>query len=148
MYQILSSSIVAAPCSQYVLKLLESPKALYVPSNGTRTTNAVSDTKEDMMEIFTAEPVAGAARENKRLMGRRNYVAVVVFDPEAAVAATGSYAGSVRSGLGMGMGDDSLRRMSLAVDFLVQNEAVAVAAGASSTVKYGPVVIPPLEYGR
>ncbi|KAL9605604.1 MAG: hypothetical protein Q9179_001221, partial [Wetmoreana sp. 5 TL-2023] len=81
MYQIISASVVNTPPSHYVLKLLHNNKPLYVPANGHRSTNAPSDTKEDMMEIFQQEP-DGRPREMKKLMGRRNYVAVVAYDPE------------------------------------------------------------------
>lgn len=88
------------------------------------------------MEIFQAE-TNGGAREMKKLMGRRNYVAVVAYDPEA-VAGT-SYAGSVHSGT-QGQG---LPKLSLAVDFMVQGDGVY-----NAPTKYGPVIIPSLEYGR
>ncbi|RAL62509.1 hypothetical protein DID88_005074 [Monilinia fructigena] len=52
MYQIIASAVVAAPPPSYVLKMLHNNKPLYVPQNGVKTTNQVSDTKEDMMEIF------------------------------------------------------------------------------------------------
>ena len=77
MYQIISSAVVSAPPPSYVLKLLHSSnKPLYVPANGHRSTHVVSDTKEDMMEVF-AQDSGGREREQKRLMGRRNYVACV-----------------------------------------------------------------------
>lgn len=166
MYQLISSSIVAAPPPSYVLKMLHNNKALYVPQNGHRSTHAVSDTKEDMMEIFQTE-TNGTAREMKKLMGRRNYAAFVAFDPEvvagqSAMGAGGfssaativggmaggmggsGYAGSVYSGSGSGSGRGSgLNKLSLAVDFIVQGEG---AYGAAT--KYGPVIVPSLEFGR
>lgn len=85
------------------------------------------------MEIF-AQDVDGRPRELKRLMGRRNYVACVAFDPEVV---QGTFGQTVVGG-GHGSG-----RLSLAVDFLVQNDG-----GFGVPMKYGPVVIPHLEYGR
>ncbi|KAA8576590.1 hypothetical protein EYC84_006689 [Monilinia fructicola] len=55
MYQIIASAVVAAPPPSYVLKMLHNNKPLYVPQNGVKTTNQVSDTKEDMMEIFQTD---------------------------------------------------------------------------------------------
>lgn len=131
MYQLISSSVVNTPPSSYIIKMLHNNKQLYVPANGNRTTNAPSDTKEDMMEIFQTEP-DGRPREYKKLMGRRNYIAAVAYDPEAA---PGVYTGS---DAGQGSG-----KLSLAVDFMCQSD------GAHSGVsKYGPVIVPSLEYGR
>ena len=132
MYQIITSSIVAAPPPSYVLKMLHNSKALYIPLNAQKSTNQISDTKEDMMEIFQTD-TNGGAREMKKLMGRRNYVAFVAFDPDV-LQATG---GSVHSG---NMG---LKKLSLAVDFVVQGDS-----GFSAPTKYGPVIIPSLEFGR
>jgi len=70
----------------------------------------------------------------KKLMGRRNYVAFVAYDPEGNA---GTYAGSVHSG------QQGLAKLSLAVDFMVQGDG-----GYSSPTKYGPVIIPSLEFGR
>jgi len=137
MYQIISSSVVNAPPAGYVLRLLHNNKPLYVPANGHRSTHQVSDTKEDMMEIF-GQDVDGRSREMKRLMGRRNYVAAVAFDPEVV---GGNFGGQTPGGMGSGKGGGG--RLSLAVDFMVQNEGVY-----GSPMKYGPVVIPSLEYGR
>ncbi|KAH8602706.1 hypothetical protein B0O99DRAFT_587792 [Bisporella sp. PMI_857] len=134
MYQVISSAIVAAPPSNYVLKMLHNNKPLYVPQNGQKTTNQVSDTKEDMMEIFQTD-TNGGARELKKLMGRRNYVAFVAYDPEQ-IAPTG-YAASVHSG------NQGLAKLSLAIDFVVQGDS-----GFSPPTKYGPVIIPSLEFGR
>ncbi|CAI6341448.1 unnamed protein product [Periconia digitata] len=136
MYQIISSSVVNAPPSNYVLRLLHNNRVLYIPQNGHRSTHAPSDTKEDMMEIFTQD-VNGAAREYKRLMGRRNYVACVVYDPEVV---NGGFGGSPNpNGVPGGGGN----KLSLAVDFMVQNEGPY-----SAPMKYGPVIVPSLEYGR
>ena len=131
MYQLISSSIVNAPPPGYILKLLHNNKPLYVPANGHRATNTPSDTKEDMMEIFQTEP-DGRPREHKKLMGRRNYVAIVAYDPEVV---TGTY-GAATPGQGAG-------KLSLAADFMVQGDS-----GYAAVSKYGPVIIPSLEYGR
>lgn len=141
MYQLISSAIVNAPPSSMVLRLLNTnPKnPIYIPPNGRRSNYATSaqgpaqatDTKEDMMEIFVADP-NGAPREMKRLMGRRNYVAMVAYDPEV-----------VQGSFGNGGGPKGSGRLSLAADFLVQQ-----GEGYGGSVKYGPVVIPSLEYGR
>lgn len=116
-----------------VLKMLHNNKPLYIPQNGQKTTNLVSDTKEDMMEIFQTD-TNGNARELKKLMGRRNYVAFVAYDPELIA---GGGAGSVRSG------SQGLAKLSLAVDFIVQGDGTF-----SPPTKYGPVIIPSLEFGR
>jgi hypothetical protein len=141
MYQIISSSIVNNPPGSMVLRLLNTnPKApIYIPPNGRRSSYSsaqgsqdVTDTKEDMMEIFGMD-VNGAPREMKRLMGRRNYVAMVAFDPAVVEGAFGAVTpGSTGSG-----------RLSLAADFMVQSESTY-----NAPVKYGPVIIPSLEYGR
>jgi hypothetical protein len=135
MYQLISSSIVNAPAPSYVLKLLHNNKPLYIPTNGHRSTPSVpTDTKEDMMEIFAAD-VDGRPRELRRLMGRRNYLACVAYDPEMVQGAfTPGSAGSAGGGKG---------RLSLAADFMVQNEG-----SYGQPMKYGPVIIPSLEYGR
>jgi hypothetical protein len=119
--------------------MLHNSKALYIPANGHRSNHAVSDTKEDMMEIFQAD-ASGGARELKRLMGRRNYVAFVAYDPNDLGMGMGmaqSQAGSVHSG---GQG---LTKLSLAVDFVVQGDGAF-----NGPTKYGPVIIPSLEFGR
>ena len=139
MYQVISSAVVAAPPPSYVLKMLHNTKPLYVPANGQKTTNQVSDTKEDMMEIFQTD-TNGGPRELKKLMGRRNYVAFVAYDPEAIAGtsyAASTYNGSVHSG------QSGLAKLSLAVDFVVQGDG-----GFSPPTKYGPVIIPSLEFGR
>ncbi|EGR50478.1 uncharacterized protein TRIREDRAFT_76564 [Trichoderma reesei QM6a] len=139
MYQIITSPIVSAPQSSYVLKLLHNNKMLYVPQNGQKSTHEVSDTKEDMMEIFHTD-ASGATRELKKLMGRRNYVAFVAYDHDAVMAqsqAPFSPNPSIHSQ------QQGLSRLSLAVDFVVQGDGAYTA-----TTKYGPVIIPHLEYGR
>ena len=154
MYQLISSPIVNTPAPHYVLKLLHSSqKPLYVPTNGHRSTNAPSDTKEDMMEIFTQEP-DGRPREMRKLMGRRGYVAIVPYDPEAVV---GAYGGGSQVGYGAKDATNGhqqqQRRLSLAVDFLVQTDPNAGVtglggSGVPAVSKYGPVIVPSLEFGR
>jgi len=151
MYQIISSSIVASPAPNYVIKMLHSDKALYVPKNGHKSTHQVSDTKEDMMEIFHTD-TNGGPRELKKLMGRRNYVAFAVYDPreipgmDTSSYAGSTYAGSTYAGSHPGSrrsGPNGLSKLSLAVDFVVQGDGAFTAP-----TKYGPVVIPSLEFGR
>ncbi|KAG5982475.1 hypothetical protein E4U55_001846 [Claviceps digitariae] len=162
MYQIVSSPIVSAPQGGYLLKLLHNQKTLYVPKNGQKSTHEVSDTKEDMMEIFHTD-ASGAVRELKKLMGRRNYVAFVAYDQDAA-AAVGAVnqqqqqqqqhavpfspnpslsSGSQHGGSQHSGSQHGLSKISLAVDFVVQGDGAYTA-----TTKYGPVIIPHLEYGR
>lgn len=99
-----------------------------------------SDTKEDMMEIFQND-VSGQAREHKKLMGRRNYVAIVAYDPDTI--------GGGQMSLGMNGGPQGLMqpggggKLNLAVDFMVQGDG-----SFGSVVKYGPVIVPNLEHGR
>jgi len=139
MYQLITSPIVDAPAPGYVLKFLHSNKPLYIPANGHRSgaAGATSDTKEDMMEIFAAD-VDGRPRELRRLMARRNYLAFVAFDPEVAQGAFGG--GAAQQGQGQ---QQQQGRISLAADFMVQNEGAF-----GQPMKYGPVVIPSLEFGR
>lgn len=131
MYQLISSSIVDTPPPSYILRLLHNNKQLYVPANGHHSNNAPSDTKEEMMEIFVAEP-DGRPREQKKLLGRRNYVAIVAFDPEIVQGSFG------RNDSGRGEG-----RLSLAADFMAQGESIQ-----TPLTKFGPVIIPSLEFGR
>ncbi|KAL6250607.1 hypothetical protein RBB50_002909 [Rhinocladiella similis] len=132
MYQLISSSVVNTPPPGYVMKLLNNNKPLYIPPNGQRSTpSQPTDTKEDMMEIFTHD-VTGQGVNNRKLMPRRNYVAIVVYDPEIVNGTFGS------TGMHRGGG-----RLSLATDFLVQGEGAY-----GNVVKYGPVVVPSLEFGR
>lgn len=135
MYQLISASVVNTPPPSYVLKLLHNNKPLYIPANGHRSNHQPSDTKEDMMEIFQAEP-DGRPREMKKLMGRRNYVAIVAYDPEALQQQQGAFGGRVEEGKGPG-------KLSLAVDFMVQGDAQFGGVN-----KYGPVIVPSLEFGR
>ena len=166
MYQLISSAIVNAPPSSMVLRMLNTdPKQpIYIPLNGHRTRYsptqpmAVTDTKEDMMEIFIADP-DGRPREMKRLMGRRNYVAMVVYDPDFVSSGGYGQPGHQRSGSSVRPNSPSPSaysgttafteqrhesRLSLGADFIVQSGE----GGYGGTVKYGPVAIPSLEYGR
>ncbi|KAJ4297172.1 hypothetical protein N0V88_004090 [Collariella sp. IMI 366227] len=143
MYQVIASPVVAAPCSNYLLKMLHNNKLLYVPQNGHKSTHEVSDTKEDMMEIFHTD-ASGGARELKKLMARRNYVAIVAYDPDAIANQTaGGYAASVVSPGGNGKEASGLNKLSLAVDFVVQGDGLF-----QGTTKYGPVIVPHLEFGH
>lgn len=140
MYQLISAPIVNAPSPGYVVRMLHTNKVLYVPQNGHRSSTKgepqPTDTKEDMMEIFAAD-VNGAAREHRRLMGRRNYLACVAYDPEVVHGAFGTTTPS------LGKGPMEGSRLSLAADFMVQNDSVY-----GQPMKYGPIIIPSLEYGR
>ncbi|KAJ5582755.1 hypothetical protein N7535_001375 [Penicillium sp. DV-2018c] len=141
MYQLISSSVVNTPPPSYIVKLLHShSKPLYVPANGHRSSSQPSDTKEDMMEIFQTD-VNGQAREYRKLMARRNYVAIVAYDPEAIGA---SYGLVTPGGVGTsGQGGHGQSKLSLAADFMVQGEGMQGAV-----VKFGPVIVPSLEHGR
>jgi hypothetical protein len=143
MYQLITAPIVNAPLPSYLLRLLNSQKPLYVPANGHRSTpSQPTDTKEDMMEIFAAD-VDGRPREHRRLMARRNYLACVAYDPEVVQGSFGNVAGAGAAGNGGGRGHGTMGRLSLAADFMVQGDG-----GFGQPMKYGPVVIPSLEYGR
>lgn len=135
MYQLIASPVVNTPPPSYVIKLLHSHgKPLYVPANGHRSSSAPTDTKEDMMEIFQTD-VNGQNREYKKLMGRRNYVAIVAYDPDVA-----------QGGPGAGLAQQHLvpgGKLSLAADFMVQGDGAY-----ASVVKFGPVIVPSLEAGR
>lgn len=84
-----------------------------------------------MLEIFQVD-VNGQPREYRRLMGRRNYVAIVAYDPEVVNATYGP------TDMGRGGG-----KLNLAADFMVQGDGAY-----GNVVKYGPVVVPSLEFGR
>lgn len=147
MYQILASPIVGAPQSGYILKLLHNDKTLYVPSNGQKSTHEVSDTREDMMEIFHTD-ASGGARDLKKLMGRRNYVVVVPYDQERAAQGPLSPTASNSSQQPPSWQQkkhqkQGLTRIGLAVDFVVQGDGAITA----TTTRYGPVIVPHLEYG-
>ncbi|QIX00079.1 hypothetical protein AMS68_005596 [Peltaster fructicola] len=140
MYQLITAPIVNAPAPGYVIRMLHTNKTLYVPQNGHRSNTKgdmhATDTKEDMMEIF-AQDTNGAPREHKRLMGRRNYLACVAFDPEVVQGAFGTTTPS------LGKGPMEASRLSLAADFMVQGDN-----SYGQVMKYGPIIIPSLEYGR
>lgn len=136
MYQFISSSVVNGPPPSYILKMLHSSnRPLYIPANGHRSSvspSATSDTKEDMMEIFQTD-VTGQPREYRKLMSRRNYVAVVAYDPELVNSAYGQMGNGHQMGMGSG-------KLNLAVDFMVQGDGLY-----PSVAKYGPVIVPSLE---
>ncbi|KAL4911670.1 hypothetical protein BDW62DRAFT_196479 [Aspergillus aurantiobrunneus] len=140
MYQLISSSVVNGPPPSYIIKMLHSNnKPLYVPTNGHRSTpSQPSDTKEDMMEIFQND-VTGQAREHKKLMGRRNYVAIVAYDPDTIGGGQMPLAMyGQQQVLSAGSG-----KLNLAVDFMVQGDG-----SFGQVVKYGPVIVPSLEHGK
>lgn len=145
MYQLISSPVVNAPPSSYILKLMNNNKPLYVPQNGHRsdhTGTKTTDTKEDMLEIFKNE-VDGKPREMRKLMNRRNYVAILAYDPEAV---QGTFGPTGNTG-------SKLSKLSLAVDFMVQGDSTAPAGGfgaggMAGVVKFGPVIVPSLDFGR
>ena len=98
-----------------------------------RGTHSVSDTREDMIELFQTD-VLGGVKEGKKLMGRRNYAIFVAFEPQAGM--------NMPLGVKPGMQGSQGPSLSLAVDLIVQGE------GMYPTVKYGPIVVPRLEYGQ
>ena len=98
-----------------------------------RGTHSVSDTKEDMIELFQTD-VLGGVKEGKKLMARRNYAIFVAFEPQSGM--------SMPLGAKPGIQGSQGPSLSLAVDFIVQGE------GMYPTVKYGPIVVPRLEYGQ
>lgn len=124
-----------------LVKMLHNNQQLYIPANGHKSMHVLSDTKEDMMEIFQAD-TNGLPRELKRLMGRRNYVAFIAYDPDEIHGMGGSVGGSTYAG-SVHSGSQGLSKLSLAVDFVVQGDGAV-----TSQVKYGPVIIPSLEFGR
>ncbi|PYH40539.1 WW domain protein [Aspergillus saccharolyticus JOP 1030-1] len=133
MYQLISSPVVNSPPPSYIMKMLHSNnKPLYIPANGHRSTpSQPTDTKEDMMEIFQSD-VTGQSREHRKLMGRRNYVAIVAYDPDA-----------VNTMYGQGISSHGNSKLNLAADFMVQGDGTF-----GTVVKYGPVIIPSLEPGK
>lgn len=76
-------------------------------------------------------------------MGRRNYLAMVVYDPEAIGMGGAGGGGGMQQG-GQGGGGGVGGKLSLAADFMVQGEG----SFGQGPMKYGPVVVPCLEYGR
>lgn len=100
------------------------------------------------MEIFQVDGAGAPNTGNKRLMARRGYVAVVAYDPEivgGGFGRTGGGGGSVQGihGGAVNGQDTGSGKLSLAADFLVQGDGAY-----GGVVKYGPVVIPSLEFGR
>ena len=76
------------------------------------------------MEIFQSD-VTGQSREHRKLMGRRNYVAIVAYDPDLV------------STFGQHQGHGG--KLNLAADFMVQGEGAY-----GNVVKFGPVIVPSL----
>ena len=132
MYQIISSAVANSPPSSYVVRLLHSnDKQQYIPLNGQRSNPPrPSDTKEDMIDLFQTD-VNGQPREHKKLLGRRNYVAIVAYDPDAVNAPVGWPEPTQGGG-----------KLSLSVDFMAQGDG-----SFSNVFKYGPLVIPKVEHG-
>ncbi len=93
------------------------------------------------MEIFHND-ASGAARELKKLIGRRNYVAFVAYDPDV-VAQQSQGPFSPNPSLAGSQQQPGLSKLSLAVDFVVQGDGAYTAP-----TKYGPVIVPHLEFGR
>ena len=92
------------------------------------------------MEIFHSD-ASGTQRELKKLMGRRNYAAFVAYDQEAMNQNQPPF--SPNPSVASSQQQQGLSKLSLAVDFVVQGD------GAYTTpTKYGPVIIPHLEFGR
>lgn len=142
MYQLITSPIVAQPANNYILKLLHNNKLLYVPSNGQKSTHEATDTKEDMMEIFHTD-ASGSSRELKKLMGRRNYIACIAYDPEVIQQQQAGFSSGMSIINGGAQQNQGLSKVSLAVDFVVQGDGAF-----TSPTKYGPVIVPHLEFGR
>lgn len=142
MYQLITSPIVAQPANNYILKMLHNNKLLYVPSNGQKSTHEATDTKEDMMEIFHTD-ASGSARELKKLMGRRNYIACIAYDPEVIQQQQAGFSSGMSIINGGMQQNQGLSKVSLAVDFVVQGDGAFTAP-----TKYGPVIVPHLEFGR
>lgn len=82
-----------------------------------------------MMEIFQTD-VNGQAREYRKLMARRNYVAIVAYDPEAVNPSYGHI-------------PSRASKLSLAADFMVQGDGAL-----GNVVKFGPVIVPSLDHGK
>lgn len=139
MYQIISSPVVNSPAQSYLVKLLHgSNKPLYVPANGHRSSHTPTDTKEDMLELFQTD-ITGQPMQHRKMMARRNYVAVVAYDPQVVTATFGR----TDNNMAMAMAPPGGGRLSLAVDFMVQGDPAY-----GNVVKYGPVIVPSLELGK
>ena len=74
-----------------------------------------------------------AGSRERKLCARRGYVAIVAYDPEVVMGTYGN------TDMGHGAG-----KLSLAADFMAQADE-RMGAGV---VKFGPVVVPSLEFGR
>lgn len=86
-----------------------------------------------MIELFQTDGNGAPNTGNRKLMAKRGYIAVVAYDPEV-----------VNGGFGRPMGSDrGSGKLSLAADFLVQGDGAY-----GGVIKYGPVVIPSLDFGR
>lgn len=83
------------------------------------------------MELFGHDAAGQQNTGNRRLMARRNYVAIVAYDPDTT---THHGANDMNNQGG---------KLSLAADFMVQGDGAY-----GGVVKFGPVIIPSLEYGR
>ncbi|KAK6529133.1 hypothetical protein TWF694_004347 [Orbilia ellipsospora] len=129
MYQVISSAIVNGPPANMMMKLLNNNKQLFIPQNGMRSTNAPSDTKEDMIELFGTD-INGTPRAEKKLMARRNYAIFAAYETQQV-----EYMQAHQP-------EKYVPPLSLAVDFIIQGDGVY-----STTSKYGPIVIPRCEYG-
>lgn len=90
------------------------------------------------MEIFQTDGNGAQNTANRRLMARRGYVAVVAYDPEVVNGGFGR-----NPSAGGAHGQEGSGKLSLAADFLVQGDGAF-----GGVIKYGPVVIPSLEFGR
>ncbi|KAI5298626.1 hypothetical protein KEM55_003165 [Ascosphaera atra] len=139
MYQLISAPVVDAPLQPYLARLFNHRRdsRLYVPREGkpAKDPTASTDTKEDMIELFNTGTWPGqAGNENRVLMPRRNYLALVAYDATAATAPVTQSGASVNGSIA-----DPLAKVNLAADFFVQGE------GSQATMKYGPVVVPNLE---
>jgi len=74
MFQIITSAIVNVPPPGMVIKLLHNNDKYYVPPmNSPQSTKVVSDTKEEMMELFGKDVDGKPLASLKKLMPRRNY---------------------------------------------------------------------------
>ena len=88
-------------------------------------------------------------------MGKRGYLACVAYDPEQV---QGTFGNTTPHPMAGGGGANTERagfgKLSLAADFMVQAAESSAAVpgggggGIGGVIKYGPVVVPCLEYGR
>lgn len=94
------------------------------------------------MEIFQTD-VTGQPREYRKLMGRRNYAAIVAYDPEVVNSAYGQVGLGVNGAGTNGTVAGGSKKLNLAVDFMVQGDGLY-----PSVAKYGPVIVPSLGTGK